>query len=125
MRVSELSPRARFALTRNRAIHELGPNAGCEACGEAEPLMLGRPNDRIVCHECDAVRRGVSPFQAHHIGGRAPNTTTVVVGANTHAVLTLLQECFWKGRHTPGSPYAVGFDLTAYLVYMAGTDRTS
>ena len=124
MRVSELSPRARFALTRNRAIHELGSNAGCEVCGEGEPLMLGRLNDRIVCHECDASRRGVSPFQAHHIGGRAPNTTTVVVGANIHAILTLLQECFWKGRHTPGSPYAVGFDLTAYLVYMAGTDRT-
>jgi len=125
MRVSELSAEARFALTRNRAIHELKPNACCEACGETEPLMLGRLKDRIVCHECDAVRRGVSPFQAHHIGGRAPNTTTVVVGANMHAVLTLLQECFWKGRHTPGSSYAVGFDLTAYLLYVAGTDRTS
>ena len=124
MRVSELSPRARFALARNRAIHELGPNAGCEACGEAEPLMLGRLNDRIVCHECDAVQRGVSPFQAHHIGGRAPNTTTVIVGANIHAVLTLLQECFWKGRHKPGSPYAIGFDLVAYLLYVAETDRT-
>ena len=123
MRVSELSPEAWFALTRNRAIHELGPNAGCEACGEAEPLMLGRFKDRIVCHECDAVRRGVSPFQAHHLGGRAPNTTTVVVGANLHAVLTLLQECFWKGRHAPGSAYAIGFDLAAYLVYMAGTEH--
>jgi len=125
MRVSDLSPRARFLLTRSRTAHELGPDAGCEACGDAEPLMLGRFSDRIVCHECEAVRRGVSPFQAHHIGGRAPNTTTVMVGANIHAVLTLLQGCFWGGRHPPGSPYAIGFDLAAYLLYVAGTGRTS
>lgn len=125
MRVSDLSPRARFLLSRSRAAHELGPDAGCEACGEAEPLVLGRFNDRIVCHECEAVRRGASPFQAHHIGGRAPNTTTVMVGANIHAVLTLLQECFWKGRHPPGSPYAIAFDLAAYLLDVAGTGRTS
>jgi hypothetical protein len=83
--------------------------------------MLGRFNKRIVCHECEAVRRGASPYQAHHIGGRAPDTRTVLVGANVHAVLTLLQTCFWKGRYEPGSPYAVAFDLASYLAHVAGT----
>jgi hypothetical protein len=121
VKVSELSPKAEFVLVRSRAAHELGPGAECEACGEIEPLMLGRFNTRIVCLECEAVRRGASPYHDHHIGGRAPGTRTVLVGANVHAVLTLLQTCFWKGRYEPGSSYAVAFDLAAYLAYVAGT----
>lgn len=121
MKVSDLSPRTRFLLTRSRAAHELGPNAKCEACGETEPLMLDRERKR-VCYECEAVRRGTSPYQAHHLGGRAPNTKTVLVGANIHAVLSLLQDCYWRGRHKPGSPYAIAFDLAAYLVYRRAGD---
>lgn len=82
--------------------------------------MLTRQGDSVVCHECEAVRRGASPFQSHHLGGRAPDTKTVLVGANLHAVLTLLQECFWRSKHEPGSAYAVAFDLAAYLAHMTG-----
>ncbi len=120
MKVRDLSPEARFLLTRSRAAYELGPGAACEACGITEPLVLARLNESIVCRECEAVRRGASPFQAHHIGGRGPGTKTVLIGANLHAVLSLLQDCFWRGRHEPGSAYAVGFDLAVYLAHMTG-----
>jgi hypothetical protein len=118
MRVADLTPQARFALVRNRAVYELGKSAKCEACGETEPLVLSHVGKRVVCRECDLARRGLSPFQAHHIGGRAPNTTTVIVGANAHAVLTLLQDAFWRKDHDPGSTYAIAFDLSAYTVYL-------
>jgi hypothetical protein len=117
MRVADRPGEARFALTRNRAIFELGAGAECEGCGETEPLVLTRVKSRVVCRECHWVRRGLSPFQAHHIGGRAPNTKTVLIGANLHAVLTLLQDCFWRGHHAQGSAYAIGFDLAAYSTY--------
>jgi hypothetical protein len=120
MRVTDLSSETRFLLVRSRLSHELGPDAACAACGIAEPLVLARVNDSIVCRECEAVRRGASPFQAHHLGGRAPRTKTVLTGANLHAILTQLQECFWRGRHEPGSAYAFAFDLAAYLAYMTG-----
>ena len=120
MKVSDLSPQARFLLTSSRVAHELGPNVACEACGITEPLMLAEVDESVVCRECEAVRRGMSPFQAHHIGGRGPGTKTVLVGANLHGVFTLLQDCFWRGRHEPGSAYAVGFDLAVYLAHMTG-----
>ncbi len=120
MKVSDLSPETRFLLTRSRAAHELRPDPACEACGITEPLVLARVKESTVCFECEAVRRGASPFQAHHIGGRGPGTKTVLVGANLHAVLSLLQDCFWRGHHQPGSAYAVGFDLAVYLAHMTG-----
>ncbi len=82
MRVMDLSPEARFLLKRSRAAHELGQHVDCEACGIAEPLVLTQPGDSVVCHECEAVRRGASPFQSHHLGGRAPDTKTVLVGVH-------------------------------------------
>ena len=120
MKVSDLSPQARFLLTRSRAAHELGPDVACGACGITEPLMLTEADESVVCRECEAVRMGTSPYQAHHIGGRGPDTKTVLVGANLHAVLTLLQDCFWRESHEPGSSYAVGFDLAVYLAHMTG-----
>ena len=120
MRVRDLSPEARFLLTRSRAEEELGVDATCEVCGYSEPLALTEKKGSIVCLECEAVRRGASPYQAHHLGGRAPGTKTVLIGVNLHAVLTLLQECFWRGKHEPGSSYAVAFDLAVYLAYMTG-----
>ena len=120
MRVRDLSPEARFLLTRSRAAEEIGIDATCEVCGHAEPLALTEKGESIVCLECEAGRRGASRYQAHHLGGRAPDTKTVVIGANLHAVLTLLQECFWRDKHEPGSSYAVAFDLAVYLAYMTG-----
>ena len=120
MKVSDLSPEARFLLNRSRVAHELGRDAACEVCQVDEPLVLAKVNGTVICRECEAVHRGASPFQAHHIGGRAPGTRTVLVGANLHAILSLLQECYWRGRHEPGSAYAVAFDLGVYLSHMTG-----
>lgn len=72
--------------------------------------------------ECGAESRGVNPRQWHHLGGQAPGTVTVLIDANVHAVLSLLQDCFWKGPHEPGSSYAVAFDLAAYLTYTLRDD---
>ena len=120
MKVVDLSPEARFLLTRSRAQEELGADATCGACGITEPLALIEKDDSVVCLECEAVHRGASPLQSHHLGGRAPGTKTVLVGANLHALLTLLQDCFWRGKHKPGSDYAVAFDLAVYLAHMSG-----
>ena len=120
MKVSELSAEARFLLTRSRRKEELGAEAVCVGCGTSEPLVLTDNGATVVCLECEAVRRGTSPFQAHHLGGRAPGTRTVLVGANLHRLLTLLQDCFWRGKHEPGSSYAVAFDLAVYLAHMTG-----
>jgi hypothetical protein len=119
MRVADLTGEARFMLTLNRATYELGWGAECEGCGETHPLALASVKDRVVCRECHSVRRGLSPIQAHHLGGRAPNTRTILIGANLHAILTVLQASFWIGTHEPGSPYAIGFDLGAYAAYQS------
>lgn len=123
MKVSQLAPKAEFLLAVSRLEEELGADAACEDCGHDNLIALSDEKGPIVCRECEAARRGVSPLQAHHLGGRASGTRTVLVAANTHAVLSLLQECFWKGVHDPGSAYAVGFDLAAYLAYTTGRTR--
>jgi hypothetical protein len=58
---------------------------------------------------------GRTGLEEHHLGGRPSPLATVSVTANDHTVLSLLQSCFWRVSHQPGSPYSLGFDLGAWL----------
>lgn len=117
MRVSELSPMARLSLLFSRAQGETTDlGSMCVACGTGNPLHLARQENELVCHACTARRAGRAAVEVHHLGGRFGREYTVEVNSNDHAVLTALQNCWWRGRHDPGSAYAVGFDIGAWLM---------
>lgn len=113
--VSDMSPKARFAMVRNRIRLELPEGAVCSDCGDPEPLHLKYRRDEVRCHDCTARKTERSVVEEHHLGGRPSLISTQPVTANDHTILSLLQSCFWRGSHQPGSAYALGFDLGAWL----------
>lgn len=80
---------------RARCAAMLPPNAVCEACGENDPLVLNCDCRMILCAECDAIARGVEPFELHHIGGRTLSPITVRLPTNMHRRLTVRQR-LWR-----------------------------
>jgi hypothetical protein len=58
------------------------PGAAC-ACGVRDPWLLVLGRRPIRCYECGLRCRGRSPYEGHHIGGRA-STLVVPVRANRH-----------------------------------------
>jgi hypothetical protein len=85
------------------------PGARCR-CGEVNPLAFVRARRPIVCLECDATRRNVSPLQEHHVGGR-PSPLRILLPCNLHATATFAQDVLWRGRTAPGSILAIRIDL--------------
>jgi hypothetical protein len=73
---------------RVRCSAMLPAGAACEACGEDDPLVLNSDDRMILCAECDAIARGVEPFEGHHIGGRTISPIIVRVPLNMHRRLT-------------------------------------
>ena len=71
-------------------------NARCERCHEDDTLVLV-PDDRcILCAECDAIRRGCSPIEEHHLAGRRNGPWCLLAPANMHRRLTAMQRYRWK-----------------------------
>jgi len=117
MRVSLLSPESRLSLLFSRARGEVGDlDDRCIDCGAHHPLHLSRQGREVRCHRCAARLAGKPSTQIHHFGGRFDREHTIEIDVNDHAVLTALQDCWWRGRYEPGSPYALGFDIGAWLV---------
>ena len=113
MKISDLSPRARYVLMRNRARMSLPVDAHCRSCGNRDPLHLSRRHKRVLCRNCLAIKHGRGLTDEHHLGGRPSPARTTAVTPNRHAELTPLQEAFWRRNHQPGSVYAVAFDAGA------------
>jgi hypothetical protein len=103
-----------FVLDRKR--RRLADGAACAQCRERNPLSLIDARTPTMCRECDLRRRGLEPFEEHHLGGR-PGERTILVPANPHAVLTFLQ-AIWREVAEPGSSTAYLFDLL--LVHALG-----
>ena len=72
-----------FVLDRKR--RRLADGAACAQCRERNPLSLIDARTPTMCRECDLRRRGLEPFEEHHLGGR-PGERTILVPANPHAV---------------------------------------
>lgn len=121
MKVSELSERGRLSLLFSRSQGETADlGVECSACRTGHPLHLVRRGRDLRCHVCAARETGRTGVEIHHLGGRFGREYTVEVNSNHHAVLTALQDCWWRNRHDPGSAYAVGFDIGAWLVLSGG-----
>jgi hypothetical protein len=58
------------------------PGAAC-TCGVSNPWLLVLGRRPIRCYECRLRERGRTPFEEHHIGGRAFDLV-VLLGANRH-----------------------------------------
>jgi hypothetical protein len=64
---------------------QLGADARCAACGEADVLVLYRVAGAIVCARCRRLARGESPLEANHPFGRANSAVTIPTDPNLHA----------------------------------------
>lgn len=71
--------------------------AYCEDCLTPDPLVLVADARRILCAVCYANRRGLSPFESHHLAGRRYGIWVVRVSANVHRRLTARQR-WWLSR---------------------------
>jgi hypothetical protein len=98
------------ALARLDSRRRLFPSGARCRCGEANPVAFVRARRPVVCLECDAIRRGISPWQEHHVGGR-PSRLRILLPCNLHATATFAQEVLWRGRAAPGSIAATRIDL--------------
>jgi len=76
---------------RARRAALLPENASCEACGEADPLVLNSDERMILCAEHAAIRHGRSPIEEHHVAGRRYSAVTIFVPLNVHRRLTVMQ----------------------------------
>jgi hypothetical protein len=92
-------------LDRRRRQFSVG--AACR-CGEWNPLLLVYGSKPVRCRTCDLLRRGLDPFEEHHLGGR-PSENTILIPANPHALLTFAQR-IWRDHWQPGSNEAYLFD---------------
>ena len=73
------------------AQRRVGAQARC-ACGETRPEMLLAQSRPVVCAACDRVARGKSPYDQHHVAGKANSPVTITVPVNDHrAILSVLQ----------------------------------
>ena len=94
--------------TARPAAAPLPGRSRCADCGIGHPLLLTKAGREVLCHDCRLRRRGLRPFESHHIGGEGG--PPVEVPANLHVLLTVLQG-LWRGHLKPGSAEAQLFDL--------------
>jgi hypothetical protein len=113
-----------FALLRRLDRRVLPANACCADCEFSVRLCLFTTQSVVLCAACELRRRGLAPFEEHHIGGGA-SPLTLHVDANLHRVLTVLQD-IWRGTYEPGSTCAVLLDMVFLRVlepFFLGGDK--
>lgn len=91
---------------RARCAAMLPANAACETCGVNDPLVLNSDDRMILCAECDAIRDGRSPMEAHHVAGRRYSAVTLLVPANLHRRLTAMQRVRARNKQWHGTDEA-------------------
>jgi hypothetical protein len=92
----------------DRRLRRFPVGSRCAECTIGHPLLLTKVGRKVLCHDCRLKRRGLRPFELHHLGG--DGGPTVEVPANLHVLLTVLQG-LWCGHLKPGSAEAQLFDL--------------
>lgn len=76
---------------RERRSKLFPPNTRCESCAETDPLVLIPDARMTLCADCDAIRHGRLPIEAHHLAGKLNGPWTIIVSANMHRRLTIRQ----------------------------------
>ena len=82
---------------RHRRTGLLPPDAQCEVCGEADPLVLEADASILLCADHAAVASGREPVEEHHLAGR-PWLIVLNLTSNWHRIVSTLQ------RAKPKSP---------------------
>lgn len=94
------------AKRRSVAARRVGIGKAC-ACGENRPLALIARSNPITCSECKRREQGQSPFDAHHVAGKANHCLTIPVPANDHRAILSEDQYNWPKatrENADGSP---------------------
>src|SRR6516164_1014092 len=84
---------ARGASARRR----LGIDVRCP-CGEERAEALSRKKDVVICAACQRVAQGRSPYDKHHIAGKANSSITMLVPVNDHRAWLSVDQYNWPKK---------------------------
>jgi hypothetical protein len=92
------------------------PDGTSCSCGSSHPFVLFPRGDGVLCAASIEESHGDRRNQEQHLGGDPTPITPAPGDANEQRLLTDLQR-FWQAMgYEPGSRFAIGFDVGAYLV---------
>lgn len=99
-------PSLRSSIRAERKRQNLGDNATCAKCGEADARCLTKKGKSVACYACQNARDGRATVERHHLAGQRNLTDTVAIPANDHRVLSDLQQDWPDGilRNPTGNP---------------------
>jgi hypothetical protein len=90
--------------------------ASCCLCGYSHPFTLIGAGRIVFCQSCLQEMWGKKRIQGQHLGRRPTSLPPVPVDTDEHVLLTDLQRLWRAAGFEPGSAFAIGFDIGAYLV---------
>jgi hypothetical protein len=105
----------RLLATWDARWRNLPPDAVCP-CGADDPFVLFPRGKGVLCVACNEETWRRPRVQGQELGGKKTPLSKVFIDANLHRILTDLQELWRAAGFEPGSPFAVGFDIGAYVV---------
>jgi len=107
--------RALLAGERRRADAEFCIDCPERSLDRIDPVVLVVGSRPSRCYWHSELAAGRSGLQLHHMGGK-PSPLTLLVNANTHRRLSLLQDLTWRAAGIePGSPEAILIDSLALV----------
>ena len=101
----------------------LPDNASCLLCGYSHPFTLIGGTRTAFCQACLQEIWGKTRIQKHHLGRKSTPLSPIPVDANRHLLLSDMQRVWRAAGFKPGSPFAIGFDLGAYIALCEGLER--
>ncbi len=106
-------PSARRIIAEEARVARLPVGARCHDC-ETEDLVVLVPGSRPVrCYRDLAAAEGRPTTELHHVGA-VPSPIAVLLDANLHRRLSLVQDLTWRALGArPASPEAILIDLLA------------
>jgi len=85
------------AKRKSVSTRRVGVGSQC-ACGESRPEALIAGSNPAVCAECQRRREGKSPYDNHHVAGKANHPLTIPVPANDHRAVLSTDQYEWPRR---------------------------
>jgi len=105
-------PSARRIVAEEARIATFPVGARCQDC-QTEDLTVLVSSHPVRCYRHLAAAEGRSTTEVHHLGA-IPSPLTVIVDANLHRRLSLLQDLTWRPLGAKAaSPEAILIDLLA------------